>query len=108
MNSLGGGVALCVTLFLAACAVDPVASAYAEGEGQDGRLLIALAWVGIYDGSGEVTVGGDRQEVHDHPLAHDESYDLLRLPRTTRVAKVVGTCNVDTRGAARGDRARSA
>ena len=32
-----------VALLLAGCAIDPVASSYDEGEGQDQALLIALA-----------------------------------------------------------------
>ena len=32
-----------VALLLAGCAIDPVASSYAEEEGQDQALLIALA-----------------------------------------------------------------
>lgn len=63
MNLLNRRVALSVVMSLAGCAIDPVASSYEEGEGQDEQLLIALAWVGLYDGSGEVTVGADRQNV---------------------------------------------
>ena len=36
-----------------------------EDEQQDGPLIIALGWIGVYDGSGELTVGGDRQQATD-------------------------------------------